>query len=78
MQNVIIYIYIFFFKVKQCKFCLFCFFSGPSSSSTSRDADKEEMVAIFEEAAKKPAMPPPPLSGPELAAMMKVHYRSDW
>lgn len=48
---------------------------GPSTGGNSRSPDKEELVAIFEEAAKKPRIPPPPLSGPELAAMMKVSVR---
>ncbi|KAK8398901.1 hypothetical protein O3P69_004178 [Scylla paramamosain] len=48
---------------------------GPSEPSSGRNEDKEELVAIFEEAAKKPRIPPPPLSGPELAALMKVGTR---
>ncbi|XP_071532835.1 E3 ubiquitin-protein ligase HERC2 isoform X2 [Panulirus ornatus] len=49
---------------------------GPSTFvSSTRSDDKEDIVAIFEEAAKKPRVPPPPLSGPELAAMMKVGTR---
>lgn len=45
---------------------------GPSTPANGRSEEKEELVAIFEEAAKKPRIPPPPLSGPELAALMKV------
>ncbi|CAH1268468.1 HERC2 [Branchiostoma lanceolatum] len=49
--------------------------AGPDSQQASEDPSCNNVAAVFEESRSKPQPPPVPISGPELAALMKPGVR---